>query len=1067
MPLTYPTVTTKKSTYVAPGSNTLAGLASSNTVPDPLNDPQNNLYTGSGSSGATGATPPATTPPAPTGLNDLPPDLSSAYNNTLMGMLTGKSFDAKALSMNAGQDRAAQQLRARTAGASVGMAGQGTANAQKQSTEATIAQAVGQNALDTQIQRTATQQAGLGSLNDLMTLNQTAKQNTESNAISREQIAANKEIAGMNITSSENIAYANLGLDQAKFEESARQFGITTEQANSQFDKTMNLKWEELTTNDKQFLQSLGLDRDKFEASKDQFSKTLSFNESTFLKTFGLDERKFAQAINEFDTNTTMVKDHFKQTLAKDYASMSQEDRQFIESLGLDKEKFNQSKIEFGVTSKQAQDSIDLNRDSLKGYFDPATGQRVKGSLETAQDMFGLQSDAAKRANDELYGKTINGVHVPGSLEIAAGQFGLQSTTLEMQQDELYGKKNPITGIRSGGSYDRMNAEDKRAADTLYGVFDASGKLITKGSLQVAADSSSYEGQVLEMQKDELYGKVDPITGARSGGSYDRLTDAAKREADALYGYTDASGKTVKGSLEIAADQFGLQSKTLDMQIDELYGQIDPITGKRSGGSYDRLNAADKREADALYGYKDKDGNPVNGSMQNAQESLGIQKSTLEMQKDELYGKVNPATGLRSGGSYDRLNDAAKREADSLYGKDVVDSKGNVVSHIPGSMEIQADLADIQQQGMTLQEAQVKGYIGKDGKWVKGSMEINNDKNGIDLKDFQLRQISTYGGDVDANGNPVSYDDKGAAYVMVNGVKSNPIGTISTKLGALDLAKQQFGLQSKTYDLQEQEVLGIKDPITGVRSGGKIESLLSSDNRADKQLASEMTRLYGGYALNPDGTYRLDESGQKIPVVGEIAFNQQMSKLSQSLAERGVNANIINSIMDSLPEEQAAQVISQLAIDSGVTYTKKDPTTGAVIKYEKDTTDPDGTVHKAGDPVVVKGLEPVNDNTTQKGFTLISQMQSGELDYKTLQNAAKEGSPKKKDYDAALASAPVLEGNAQKYSLGTILNYKGKLVRLNYLTPGWDKPDFYLLDINTGVEIIATWATVSPNRANK
>jgi hypothetical protein len=247
-----------------------------------------------------------------------------------------------------------------------------------------------------------------------------------------------------------------------------------------------------------------------------------------------------------------------------------------------------------------------------------ASNEKINANKDalTAQ---GLSIEAA-----QVYGFTdSNGNHVAGSLENAAAALGLQAKTLEEQQKELWGWTD-ANGVRHQGKYDLMSNEDKRAADSLYGTTLPDGSRIhgTLESQAIVADATAKNAQA---------------------------------NIDSLHGYTDpTTGEKIKGSLEVAQGYFGLKSRELADQEAELFGTYDQQTGEWLPGRLASASAADKRAADALYGY------------------------------------VDATTGER----------------------------------MMGAMEIQQHRLEIEQQGLTLDEARLKGWTGADGKHHMGTEEL-------------------------------------------------------------------------------------------------------------------------------------------------------------------------------------------------------------------------------------------------------------------------------------------------------------------------------------------------------
>lgn len=218
------------------------------------------------------------------------------------------------------------------------------------------------------------------------------------------------------------------------------------------------------------------------------------------------------------------------------------------------------------------------------------------------------------------------------------------------------------------------------------------------------------------------------------------------------------------------------------------------------------------------------------------------------------------------------------RANDELYG--YTDYYGN---HIAGTLELQNDQQRLNELGMSIQQAQAYGYQKEDGSWVMGSLEANAERLGLDIADYQLRKDQLYG-TTDEFGNHVP--------------------------GALENAASELGLKGKTLALQEKELFGGMvdtngDGVPDTEVKGKYD-LLSEDQ---KMKADEM---YGYY--NDDGKY----------IMGSLEFDQDMARISADMAAKGFKMSAVSNIIDSLPEEQAADIIKMLAIDAGIEYQASD-----------------------------------------------------------------------------------------------------------------------------------------------
>jgi hypothetical protein len=159
-----------------------------------------------------------------------------------------------------------------------------------------------------------------------------------------------------------------------------------------------------------------------------------------------------------------------------------------------------------------------------------------------------------------------------------------------------------------------------------------------------------------------------------------------------------------------------------------------------------------------LEGYTDANGNHVAGTAEIAAGSLGLQAKTVQAGLDELYGYTDKATGKYVPGKMATMNDQNQREAIALYGGQYTRPDGTTGNSV-GSLQLEADKVAIQKQGMTLEQAKIMGYDKADGTHVMGELE---------------------------------------------------------NLGA------ELGLKGETLKLQQDEILGVVNPTTGKREGGRI-----------------------------------------------------------------------------------------------------------------------------------------------------------------------------------------------------------------------------------------------------
>lgn len=380
MALSYPTIQ-KKKTYTAPTSS-----GSGNTLASMTNPYEYNPGGSGEQAGAGGGT---VQPQSYVGgqvqnrnsLSSLPENLANTYQNTLAGMLSGDAYSPYKTSQFQGMNKSAQQIRANAQQANVGRAGQGTAIANKNATEAGIAQMAGETALSALQGEQEMKERGIAAANTLASMNESVRSNDINQGMTVDQqygyidpitgqrIRGSNELAGTQVdiqqqqaNTQRDLGYAQIAssekISQNQLNESARQFNITNQTDKDQFEATMKLNYDQLSEQQKQFLMNYGLDEAKFNQAKTEFTqnvaleeKKLASNEKIATEQLGLDAQKLAESARQFNISTSEAASEFIQKLNFDYASLSQDETQFLATLGLDQEKFEESKRQYNNTT--------------------------------------------------------------------------------------------------------------------------------------------------------------------------------------------------------------------------------------------------------------------------------------------------------------------------------------------------------------------------------------------------------------------------------------------------------------------------------------------------------------------------------------------------------------------------------------------------------------------------------------------------------------------------------------------------------------------------------------------
>jgi hypothetical protein len=202
--------------------------------------------------------------------------------------------------------------------------------------------------------------------------------------------------------------------------------------------------------------------------------------------------------------------------------------------------------------------------------------------------------------------------------------------------------------------------------------------------------------------------------------------------------------------------------------------------------------------------------------------------------------------------------EAAKRAEEAMYGYDVTDENGNNIGRVKGTLELQNDSLSIEKQGMDLNEAQIKGYIDNSGNYIKGSIQINAEKLGMEASSLYGYAYNSETGEIVTDAGEIA--KLGSKAVRVD--------------GALVLAQKQYGLQEGSFEMQYAEMYG-KDYKTGNaitdESGNKIKGRIEILSSEDKRSADQ---LYGYTETLTDGT-EVKHSGTLQVMEDELAIKKQ------------------------------------------------------------------------------------------------------------------------------------------------------------------------------------------------
>lgn len=527
--------------------------------------------------------------------------------------------------------------------------------------------------------------------------------------------------------------------------------------------------------------------------------------------------------INLTDAQYSSIKTMYSQKVASGEKAITAQD-------------ISNTAAQLNIDTTKAQNVINaINSGATKDYITQAFGVNL--------------TDAQYNSMQVKYSQSIKA----GTISLTSGELQNQAAALNIDTQKM---QNAITAINAGASKQYVESLIGRTlTDAEYsGMKQKYLQEIKMGDLTITSQDIANVSAQLGIDVTKSQAVIDAVN---NGATLDYV--------NRTYG------------TNITQDQFnGLQKKYYqsitagDMELESLKTKVgdekfaSAVTRITAGASIDSINRdlgtnMTKDEYDqmfeasetyfkkqglsmeqaSLYGYKDENGNHVNGSLQNAATQLGLQEKELDNQTKELFGYTD-STGTYHQGKYDMLSDENKRAADQLYGYDVKDASGNVIDRVSGSLELQKIATDIQKQGLSLEEAQIKGYIDpKTGQYVKGSVALNAEKQGLEVS-------SLYG---------YSYDP--ATGEVVTDPQQIASRTDLVKVdGSLALAQKQFGLQNSTFELQKTELMGGRN-ANGIYVPGKLELMSNEDKRSAQQMYGYDETLSDGTTVHYAGTMEI------------------------------------------------------------------------------------------------------------------------------------------------------------------------------------------------------------------
>jgi hypothetical protein len=363
--------------------------------------------------------------------------------------------------------------------------------------------------------------------------------------------------------------------------------------------------------------------------------------------------------------------------------------------------------------------------------------------------------------------------------------------------------------VNTGASIDQINARYpnnyltadqynsmKAASDTTYRI----NKLASDETLQRLGIASGEKIAGMNISSNEKISGMQITSAEKLAGDKNWLEQQGiNLQEAALYGYQDANDNFVPGSIQIAAQRFGLEADTLALQKTEI------------NKKYDLLSNEDKRAADSFYGYDTKDANGKTvhhlGSAELAENAQDIQKQGLSLDEAQLYGFDKDGT------------------------------------HIPGNLEVAARTLDLNGRTVQAQTDEVYGYYNKDGSYVPGKLSTMSAEAQDRAKGLYGYTDPTTGehvkGSMELNQDNIQTQNEVARGALANDIEQTQ--------GTLSLQDRQVRIQEKSADSDAYW-------NSAKRFSTYVSTHLNA-NETDAQVRAEAAQWYKAqFGVDPDIT---------------------------------------------------------------------------------------------------------------------------------------------------------------------------------------------------------------------
>lgn len=157
--------------------------------------------------------------------------------------------------------------------------------------------------------------------------------------------------------------------------------------------------------------------------------------------------------------------------------------------------------------------------------------------------------------------------------------------------------------------------------------------------------------------------------------------------------------------------------------------------------------------------------------------------------------------------------------------------------------------------------------------------------------------------------------------------------------------------QSRDRAELERSLAGTREQMLQQRTQQGVQNAMQLTNQ-DLQQQSQ------NYQLLALGTQMQEADKNRV-------FQSQMQQMQNAFAAKNMNFQALMQQLENMPEDQAADVFNQVAIDAGITHAVIDPATGQPMK------NPDGTIKTA------PGLQNYKSLQASRALPILQSLSSG------------------------------------------------------------------------------------------